>query len=107
MAAHAEGADRTLSQLLKFLLELVKHRRDCSIGVLRRRPFIIDLLVTLPALRGGGIERLVVDLPVVTLGLSFRRIFFLGRSFLLGRFISGGALQLVLRLCDLDGRNLG
>src|SRR5262249_29671123 len=39
VAAHAEGADRSLRELLKLLLERVKHRRDRRIGVLRRRPF--------------------------------------------------------------------
>ena len=44
VAAHAEGADRTLGQFLKLLLERVEHRRDRRIGVLRGRPFLVDLL---------------------------------------------------------------
>ena len=38
VAAHAEGADRTLGQLLELLLERVEHRRDRRIGVIARKP---------------------------------------------------------------------
>ena len=63
VAAHAEGADRALGQLLELLLELVEHRRDRRIGMLRGRPLLVDLLVAFAALRSGGIERegLLVD----------------------------------------------
>src|SRR5690606_28992513 len=57
MATHAEGADRTLRQLLKLLLERVEHRRDRRIGVLRRRPFLVNLLMAFAALRSGWIKR--------------------------------------------------
>src|SRR5262249_10324557 len=56
MAAHAESADRTLGQLLELLLECVEHRRDRRIGMLRRGPFLVDLLVAFATLRSGGIE---------------------------------------------------
>ena len=56
VAAHAEGADRTLGQLLKLLLELVEHRRDRRIGMLRGGPFLVDLLMASATLRRGGIE---------------------------------------------------
>ena len=56
VAAHAEGADRALGQLLELLLERVEHRRDRRIGVLRRRPLFVDLLMAFAALRSGGIE---------------------------------------------------
>ena len=56
VAAHAEGADRTFGQLLELLLERVEHRRDRRIGMLRRTPFIVDLLVAFATLRSGGIE---------------------------------------------------
>src|SRR6185503_16281805 len=63
VAAHAESADRTVGQLLELLRERVEHRRDGRIGMLRRRPFLVDLLVAFATLRGGGIEResLLVD----------------------------------------------
>ena len=56
VAAHAEGADRTFGQLLELLLERVEHRRDRRIGMLRRRPFVVDLLMAFATLRSGGIE---------------------------------------------------
>src|SRR5262249_846332 len=56
VAAYAESADRTLGQLLEFLLERVEHRRDRRIGMLRRRPFLIDLLMAFATLRSGGVE---------------------------------------------------
>ena len=56
VAAHAESADRTFGQLLELLLERVEHRRDRRIGMLRRTPFIVDLLMAFATLRGGGIE---------------------------------------------------
>ena len=56
VAAYAEGADRTLGQFLEFLLELVEHRRDRRIGMLRRRPFFVDLLMAFATLRRCGIE---------------------------------------------------
>ena len=56
VAAHAEGADRTFGQLLELLLECVEHRRDRRIGMLRGRPFVVDLLMAFATLRSGGIE---------------------------------------------------
>ena len=56
VAAHAEGADRTLRQLLELLLELVEHRRDRRIGMLRRGPFLVDLFMAFATFRSGGIE---------------------------------------------------
>ena len=56
VAAHAEGADGALGQLLEFLLERVEHRRDRCIGVIRGRPFVVDLLVAFAALRSSRIE---------------------------------------------------
>ena len=56
VAAHAKRADRALGQLLELLLELVEHRRDRRIGMLRRRPLFINLFVALAALRGCGIQ---------------------------------------------------
>ena len=56
MAAHAEGSDRTLGELLELLLELVEHRRDRRIGMLRRGPFLVDLFMAFATLRSGGIE---------------------------------------------------
>src|SRR5262245_58231096 len=63
VAADAEGADRALGHFLEFLLELVEHRRDRRIGMLRRRPFFVDLFVAFAALRSRGIEgqSLLVD----------------------------------------------
>ena len=56
VAANAEGSHRTLGQLLELLLELVEHRRDRRIGMLRGGPFLIDLFVASATLRSGGIE---------------------------------------------------
>src|SRR5262249_24053308 len=56
VAAHAEGADGALGQVLKLLLERVEHRRDRRIGMLRRRPFLVALLVAFATLRSGGIR---------------------------------------------------
>src|SRR5262245_12074542 len=63
VAAHAEGSDRTLGHFLELLLELVEHRRDRRIGMLRRGPCFVDLLVAFATLRCCGIEgqRLLVD----------------------------------------------
>ena len=63
MAAYAERADRTFGHLLELLLERVEHRRDGRVGMLRRRPFLVDLLVAFATLGGGGIERecLLID----------------------------------------------
>ena len=73
VAAHAEGADRTLGQLRELLLERVEHRRDRRIGVIRRRPLLVNLLMAFAALRGGGIEgeRLLVDAAGIGEALPF------------------------------------
>ena len=84
VAAHAEGADRTLGQILELLLELVEHRRNRRISMLRRRPLFVDLLMALAALRSGGIEGLVVDQAAVAIGLGVRGIGFFSRLFSLG-----------------------
>ena len=55
MASNAKSADRSLSERLELLLELVEHRRYRRIGMLRRRPLFINLLVASAALRGSGI----------------------------------------------------
>ena len=70
VAADAEGADRALGQVLELLLEFMKHRRDRRIGVLRGRPLLVDLLVTLAALRGGRIGSFVDGQAAVTIGLG-------------------------------------
>src|SRR4029453_4407914 len=63
VTAHAKGADRTLGHFLELLLELVEHRRDRRVGMLRRRPFFVDLLMAFAALRSRWIKResLLVD----------------------------------------------
>ena len=121
VAAHAEGADRTLGQLLELLLELVEHRRDRRIGMLRRGPFLVDLFVAFATLRSGGIEGegLLVDrgdgsffafrgfcfgsFLFVLLDKSFERgvrIGYCGRSFILGESEPG------LCFYGLDPRSL-
>ena len=55
VAAHAKVTDGSLGQVVDFLLELVKDRRDRSVGVVGGAPFVIDLLMTCRAFRGAGV----------------------------------------------------
>ena len=54
VAADAERTDRTLGQRADRLLELVEHRRNRRIGMVRGCPFLVDLLVADPAFRSAG-----------------------------------------------------
>ena len=117
VAAHAEGADRSLGQLLELLLELVEHRRDRRIGMLRGRPLFVNLLMALAALRSGGIERegFLIDRRdgsfFFACGIGFSGRFFRVGSFLLvppdkyfERSVSIGWRGRFIVLCDSQPR---
>ena len=55
VAAHAEGADRALRQLLKLLLKRVEHGRDRRISMLRRRPLLVNLAMAFAAFRSDRV----------------------------------------------------
>src|SRR5471030_2623303 len=55
VAAHAEIANGSLREIVDLLLELVKDRRNRSVGMIGRAPFIINLLVTGRALRSAWV----------------------------------------------------
>ncbi len=74
VAADAEGADCALAQIRDLLLELVEHRRNRRISVVRRGPFGINLLVaglTL-ACRRIGVFRIYRRMRIFEIGRQFK-----------------------------------
>jgi hypothetical protein len=71
VAAQTKRSNGPLGEVIDALFELVKHRRDGSVGVGREAPFIVDLFVTGAAGRGAritGFAQGLLQLEVVRAG---------------------------------------